>query len=138
MTTCNHQFHRTCLNEWIKRSPLCPLCRHLCLINHKTSFRVKLKRGKFVDRVVPQEMHIGKEELTVVNRVGTIIEVMPACRIRSVELHGDNKLVLFRSLILGGNVLPIEIDCSEAAALHAAIAYFFLEFQEKYGHINNG
>lgn len=138
MTPCNHQFHHSCLAEWITRSPSCPLCRQLCLLNHKTSFRVKLNRGKFVDRVVPQELHIGEKELRIVNRLGTVIEILPARRIRSVQLCSDRMLILFRSLISGGKILPIEMDCSEAAALHAAIACFFLEYQEKYGHINNG
>ena len=134
-TVCHHEFHRTCLTESVTRSPSCPLCRHPCLLDHKTSFRVKLKRGKFLDRVVPQELHIGEEELTLVNRMGTVIEILPARRIKSVQLCSDHMLVLFRSLISGGKILPIEMDCYEAPALHAAIARFFLEFQEKYGYI---
>lgn len=25
---CNHSFHLTCLNSWVKTRPSCPLCRH--------------------------------------------------------------------------------------------------------------
>ena len=132
MTICHHQFHRTCITEWVTRNPSCPLCRYPCLLDTKTSFRVKLKRGKFLDRVIPQELQIGEEELTLVNRMGTVIEILPARRIKSVQLCSDRMLVLFRSLISGGKVLPIEMDCYEARALHAAIARFFLKFQEKY------
>lgn len=138
MTTCNHQFHRSCLTEWITRSPSCPLCRRPYLLNHKTRFRVKLNRSKFIDRVVAQELHIGEKELTIINRLGTVIEILPARRIQSVQLRPDGTLVLLRSHIIGGKVLPIEMACSDAPILQAAIACFFLEFQGKYGHINNG
>ena len=96
---------------------------------------MKLKRGKFVDRVVPQELQIGDEELMLVNRMGTVIEILPARRIKSVQLRPNSTLVLLRSRIIGGKVLPIEMTCSDAPALQAAIAFFFLEFQEKYGDI---
>ena len=96
---------------------------------------MKLNRGKFIDRVVPQELHIGEKELTIINRLGTVIEILPARRIQSVQLRPDSTLVLLRSLIIGGKVLPIEMACSDAHALQAAIAYFFLEFQGKYGDI---
>ena len=38
ITDCNHQFHKSCINEWIKFNNSCPVCRHTNLDICKVSF----------------------------------------------------------------------------------------------------
>lgn len=33
---CNHKFHLSCLNKWVKENPSCPYCR--CELKTKKSF----------------------------------------------------------------------------------------------------
>ena len=136
-TVCGHSFHHACLTKWITINPSCPICRRYTPLCYKTSFRIKLKRGKFIDRIVPQMLQIGEDTLTIVNRLGTVIEIMHSHRIQSVELHSDKTLIVFRSIILGGKVMPVEIECIDAATLHAAIGCFFSECHRKYKDANN-
>ena len=38
LENCNHAFHKACINQWLERSALCPLCRTPV----QTTFKVKI------------------------------------------------------------------------------------------------
>jgi len=44
LLNCNHKFHKTCIDLWITKKSICPLCR----IPIKQKFRCKHSRYKFI------------------------------------------------------------------------------------------
>lgn len=104
ITQCNHQFHKSCLDEWLKIRTNCPLCRSV----FSSEFKIKGIYNKFI---------VNDDSITFRNRFYS--KTYYLSKIKNMKIQ-NNKLVL--NVFIKNNLKNIKfrfkkkchsIDCYE-------------------------
>jgi hypothetical protein len=55
---CIHKFHKTCIDSWIKETPVCPICKVPIYINTPEQLDIYNRHKKHVDQMSENESKI--------------------------------------------------------------------------------